>query len=196
VAAVVIGVPLGLIMGRSRTVDGSAGALVDVMMVTPMVVVMPIVLMALGLTRQSQAVVVLLFALPYVAVPCRTGVRGIDRGLIEMSHSFGAREWQLWRDILLPGATPAVVTGLRLGFGQAITGMVVVELTLLSIGIGNVLLSYQHSFQAAKMFALIGLVVVESVIVLGALRLLESRVATASPSVSARLEAEAEAAPA
>ena len=176
--AVGMGIPLGLLMGRVKTLDTFLGPLVDVAMVTPMVVVMPVVLMALGLTRQSQAIVIFLFAIPFVTVPCRAGARAVPEELTEMARSFGARESRIWREVLIPGSVPGIATGLRLGFGQAITGLVVVELTLLAIGVGQKLLSYQSSFKAAELFALVLVITVQSVIVMGLLRAVESRLST------------------
>jgi NitT/TauT family transport system permease protein len=180
--ALVLGIPLGLLMGRLRRLDLLLGPVVDLAMVTPMVVVMPVVLMALGLTRQSQIVVILLFALPFVTVPCRAGVRAIPAELIEMPRSFGASELQLWREVLLPGSIPSIATGLRLGFGQAITGMVVVELTLLAIGIGQVLLHYESSFHYPELFGIVLLIIAQSVVVMAALRAVERRFAGGHPS--------------
>jgi ABC-type nitrate/sulfonate/bicarbonate transport system permease component len=186
-AAVVIGVPLGLLMGRVRVADDVLGPVVDLAMVTPMVVVMPVVLIALGLSRQAQVVTIFIFAVPLVIVPCRAGAKGVSPNLLEMAKAFGASGLRIWREVLLPGSVPAIVTGLRLGFGQAITGMVVVELTLLAIGIGNVILDYQASFRAAQMFAVVGLIVVQSVVVMAGLRLLGNRVAGSVPD-SVQLE--------
>jgi ABC-type nitrate/sulfonate/bicarbonate transport system permease component len=173
--AVVAGIALGFVMGRFRRADAVASPYLDLAMVTPMIVLMPVVLMAFGLTREALAIVVFLFALPYVAVPVRAGVRAIPTELVDMATSFGARERQLWREIVLPGASPYVLTGLRLGFGQAITGIIATELTLLAVGIGKVILGYQARFQVDSTFAVTLFIVLECVFVMGGLRLLEMR---------------------
>jgi ABC-type nitrate/sulfonate/bicarbonate transport system permease component len=174
-AAGVIGILVGLATGRFRRVDAIVRPYLDLAMVTPMIVLMPIVLMALGLTTVALSVVVFLFALPYIAVPTRAGARGIPDLLIDMGRSFGGREMALWREVILPGALPFVLTGLRLGFGQAVTGIIATELTLLAVGIGRLIISFQGRFQADSTFAVTLLVVAECVVVMGALRVLELR---------------------
>lgn len=174
-AALGVGIPLGLLMGRVRLVDGALSILLDIAIVTPMVVVMPVVLIALGLTRESQAVIIFVFALPLVTLMCRAGTREVPRELIEMATSFGADERRIWREVLLPGSVPGIGAALRLGFGQAITGMAVVELTLLAIGIGNVILDYQSSFRTAQTFDVIAILMVEAVVAMWILRAVVNR---------------------
>jgi NitT/TauT family transport system permease protein len=175
VVACGVGIVLGLAMGRYRMVDALTRPYADLAMVTPMIVLMPVVLMALGLTPIALSVVVFLFALPYVAVPCRAGAKSIPPILTDMGRSFGARELQLWREVILPGALPFVLTGLRLGFGQAITGIIATELTLLAVGVGRIILSFQARFKADEVFAVTLLVVLECVLVMGTLRAVELR---------------------
>jgi ABC-type nitrate/sulfonate/bicarbonate transport system permease component len=174
--AALVGVPLGLLMGRVRLIDTLTRPLINIAMVTPVVVVMPVLIIIFGISHEAQEVIIFVFALPFVAVPCRAGARAVPRELIEMCSSFGASELQIWREALLPGSIPAIATGLRLGFGQAITGMVTVELTMLALGIGNVVLDYENSFRSADVFAIVGILIVQSVAVMAILRAVEKRI--------------------
>jgi ABC-type nitrate/sulfonate/bicarbonate transport system permease component len=174
-AATLVGIPLGLLVGRVNAVDTVVGPMLDLAMVTPMIVMMPVVLVALGLTRQAQIVIIFIFSITLVVVPIRAGMRAIPQPLIDMTRSFGASEAQMWKEVFLPGSLPAVMTGVRMGFGQANLGMAAVELTMLAIGIGNVLLDLQSSFQKAAEFAVIGLIVVQSMIVMALMRMLEGQ---------------------
>ena len=175
VVAAGAGILLGFVMGRYRLADAITGPYLDLAMVTPMIVLMPIVLMALGLNAVALSVVVFLFALPYIAVPCRAGVRAVPAESVDMARSFGARELQLWREVLLPGSLPAVLTGLRLGFGMAVTGIIATELTLLAVGLGRVIVGYQSKFQTDNTFAVTLLIMLECIVVMGGLRLFELR---------------------
>lgn len=173
VAAVGVGVPLGLLSGRSKLVDGIVGPLLDLALVTPMIVLMPVVLVALGLTREAQVVMIFIFSITVVVLPIRAGLKTISDELVDMASSFGASELELWREVLLPGAIPSIATGLRMGFGQANLGMAAVELVMLAIGIGNVLLDLQSTFHRAEEFAVIGIIVIQSTVAMLALRALE-----------------------
>lgn len=146
VGSIIGGIPVGFAMGRFRLLDGILQPYLDIMLVIPVAVLMPIVMIAIGITQQAQEAVVLLFALPYIVANSRAGVRGVDPLLIEMARSFGASELRVWREILIPGAAPAVFAGLVLGLGQAITGILVVELTLVALGVGQLILDYQAHF--------------------------------------------------
>ncbi len=174
--AVLVGVPTGLVMARNRLVDRVLGPYLDIAVVVPMAAMMPVVLVALGLTRQAQVAVIILFALPFIVIAARTGARTVLPEWSEMARVFGARELQVWRRVLLPGSVSAIVAGLRLGFAQALTGLVTVELTLIALGIGRQMIVYQSHFQSAELFVFVTLLVVQSVVVMSLLRALEVRV--------------------
>jgi ABC-type nitrate/sulfonate/bicarbonate transport system permease component len=131
-------------------------------------------MMALGLGLASQVLIVVLFALIYIVVNTRAGVRGVDPTLIEMARSFGANEAQVWWRILIPGAVPAILAGLRIGLGRAVNGMVVAELLLVATGIGNLLLEYRAAFEGGKLFATVLAISLEAIVLLALMRALES----------------------
>jgi NitT/TauT family transport system permease protein len=175
-AAVATGVPLGLGMGRLRWMEAVVDPYLNIALVTPMAIVMPLILMIFGLTTTSRAIVVFVFAFVFIVVPCRAGVLTISGRLEEMCRSFGAGEWQIWRELLIPGAMPAIVTGLRQGFAHALTGMLVAELTLLAVGIGRLLLTYQGTFEEASVFAVVFLIICQSILAMTILQAIERRV--------------------
>ena len=176
-AAAVVGVLIGFVMGRSPRVDSWLDPYVVVLLITPMSALIPLVIIALGIGLLARALVVMLFAVVVIAVNVRAGVRAVDPGWLEMVRSFGATESQLWRAVLLPGALPAIVTGLRLGLGRAFAGMIAVELLIASTGIGRLLLDFQGTFESAAMFALTLVLVFEVTVLLHVLQLVERRIA-------------------
>lgn len=174
-AAILIGVPVGLAIGRWGQVERPLDLYLNLLLVTPMSALIPILIMALGLGLAARASVVFVFAVAIVAVNTRAGLRDIDPNLIEMARSFGASEIQLWRKVLLPGARPAVLAGARLGLARAISGMVAVELLLVSVGFGRLLLRYQGDFDAGAVYAVVLVVAAEAVLLTGWLRRWERR---------------------
>ena len=175
-AAVVIGIPLGLAMGRLRWLEAAADPYVNIALITPLALVMPIVLMIFGLTFQARVVVIFMFAITFVVVPCRAGILTVTENLWEMCRGYGASELQLWRELLLPGSLPAVMTGLRQGLAHAISGMILAELTLLAVGLGKLLLDAQGHYDSATIFAVVFLLIVQSVAMLTCLSWIERRV--------------------
>ncbi len=184
VAAVAVGIPLGLLIGRFKTLDRFAAPYMQVSLVVPMAVMMPVVLMALGLSRTAQVVVVFLFALPFIVVPTRGGAATISAEWTDMATSYGATELQIWRLILIPGSIRSIVNGLRLGFAHALTGEITIELSLIALGIGQLIIQYQSFYQAAALFAFVVLVSIQSLIVLKLLLLLEKRVTRTSTTTA------------
>jgi ABC-type nitrate/sulfonate/bicarbonate transport system permease component len=177
VISVLLGIPIGLAGARFPLAERIMDPYINILVVTPMAALIPILLIALGLGLSSRVVLVVVFAIPMVVVNSRAGVRQVDPALIEMARSFGASEREIWRRILLPGALPAVMTGIRLALGRAITGMVIVELLMVSVGIGNLILRFRGFFESGPLYATVILVVFEALVLVNAVRWLERRVA-------------------
>lgn len=174
-AAVVIGVPLGLLLGRHRDIDALVIPYLDMAVVVPLAILTPLVLVIFGPTLAARVAIIFVFALPFVAVPCRSGAMVTPPELIAMARSYSASTLQVWREVLLPSALPAILTGLRQGLAHALTGMIIIELTFLAVGLGQLLQSYQGRFNAAAVFALVFLIIAQGVLMMGALHAVENR---------------------
>jgi NitT/TauT family transport system permease protein len=142
-----------------------------------MAALVPLVIMSTGIGLVSRVLLVVVFSIPIIIVNTRTGVRQVDPGLIEMSTSYGASEGQVWRKILLPGSLPAIMAGIRLGLGRAVTGMVVVELLMVSVGIGGLILNFRGTLEPDLLYAVVVLVILEALLLVSAVRFLERKVA-------------------
>lgn len=173
--AVVIGIPLGLLIGRVRTANALVQGWLSILLITPMAMIIPIIIMALGFGVNGRALIVFIFVIPMILVNCRTGVRTTPPDLIEMGRAFGAGERKLWWYVILPSSAPAVLAGLRIGIGRAVTGMIIAEWLLAAVGIGALLLKYRGSFEADALFAVIIIVLVESLLLVQVLRMIERR---------------------
>ncbi|HEV8534454.1 MAG TPA: ABC transporter permease [Candidatus Limnocylindria bacterium] len=175
--SVVLGIPLGLAMGRFRVAERAVDVYLNILLVTPMAALIPILLMSpLGLSLASRVVLVVMFSIVMVVVNSRAGVRQVDPSLIEMARSFGASERQIWWRVLLPGSLPAVMTGVRIGLGRAVTGMVIVELLLVAAGIGGLILEYRGFFKADLLYGTVVIIVLEALALITVARWLERRV--------------------
>lgn len=174
--AFAVGIPLGLWIGRSRTVDALAQGWLAILLITPMAMVVPIIIIALGFGVIARSLIIFMFVLPMVVVNSRAGVRSVPTDIIDMSRCFGASEAQLWWRTLLPAAGPAIFVGLRIGVGRAVTGMVIAEWLLAAVGIGALLLQYRGGFRSDSMFALIIVVLLESLVLVQIVRFVERRV--------------------
>ncbi|HWI05827.1 MAG TPA: ABC transporter permease subunit, partial [Acidimicrobiales bacterium] len=177
-AGLAIGVPggivLGMLAGYFRIIDRILAPYVNMMLVVPMVALVPILIIVFGLGTSSRVAVIVLFVLPDVLVNTRGGVRLADRQLLMMARSYGSSSVR--KTLLLPTAFPSVMTGLRIGIGRGITGMIVVELTLVASGMGGFIMEALGRFRAGHMIVMILLIGLEAVVLTSLCVLAERRV--------------------
>ena len=175
VAAVITAIPLGLASGRSHTLDRMADPYVAIFLAVPIAPLIPVVIVALGISLAARVLIVFFFAFVFMSVNTRAGVRQVDPSLPEMASSFGANESEIWRLVIVPGAMPAIFAGLRIGLGRAVSGMVIVELLLVASGIGRLLLQTSGRLQGDLLFGLVLAIVFESLGLLALMSLLERK---------------------
>jgi NitT/TauT family transport system permease protein len=173
----IIGVPLGLLMGRWPPAERFVDPYLSILLVTPVAALIPIIIMATGLGMVSRVLIVFTFAVVVITVNTLAGLRTLDPTWLEMAHSFGATEVQMWRKILLRGALPAILTGLRLGLARSISGMLMVELVLLALGLGRLILDFQGTFESAQLYAIVLVIIAEAVLLMEGCKWLERRAA-------------------
>ena len=174
-AAALIGVPVGLALGRWPTLGAWFRPHLQILLVTPMSAVIPLVILVAGLSIWARSFVVFAFALPVVASHAEAGMRLTDVRLLDMARAFGASPLQVTWRVRLPAAGPSVLAGLRLGLGRAFAGMIVGELVLMAAGIGGLLLKYQADFDAASVYAVAVVVVAEALLLMRVGRRVERR---------------------
>jgi len=175
--ALLVGIPAGIVLGRSRLVDRIFGVYVDILVVTPMVALIPIVIIVLGLNLSARVMMVFIFAVVTVVANLRTGARSVNPHLIEMARAFGTRGLQLWTKVLIPGMLPALGAAMRLSFSRGVVGMVIVELTLVSVGLGGLVMNSRALFKADMVFAGTVVILIEGLLLIRLGRFIESKVA-------------------
>src|SRR5438105_3098194 len=155
VLAAVLGVTLGLAMGRFRTVRYLLDGWINAFMSAPLSALVPVLIALFGVRDTVVAATVLLLSLFVIVVNTMTGVRGTERSLVDMARSFGASEAALFARVYLPSALPAIMLGLRLGAVQAVKGMVVGEMLISLVGMGERLIYYGNTFLIPELYAVI-----------------------------------------
>jgi ABC-type nitrate/sulfonate/bicarbonate transport system permease component len=171
--AATVGIVLGLLMGRWRAAERYVDTYLNLLIATPKSALIPIVIMATGLGLLSRVLVVFISAIVVITVNVRAALRGIDPAWIEMARSFGATEAQMWRKILLRGALPAILTGLRLGLARSISGMLMVELVMLALGFGRLILDFRATFEWPQLYATVLVIISEAVLLMQGVKWLE-----------------------
>lgn len=156
--SILIGVPVGLAMGWSRTVRQLAQPPIMTLYVTPRLALLPVIVVWLGIGVRSTIVVVMIGAVIPIVINAMTGVRDVDAKLVQVGRSFGASRLDLFRKILLPSATPLILSGIRLAVGAAVLGVVVSEMYVSTVGIGNLIVSYGQVYRTNYIVFLVALV--------------------------------------
>ena len=151
--AVVVGVPLGLVMGVVRPVGRVARVYLDLLIALPTAALIPLVILSFGINIASSAVIVFVFSAPFVTMNAYGGVRDVRPRLVEMAQAFDASWGQLVTRIVLPSALPMVMAGLRYGLSRAFVGLIVAELLLSPFGLGRLIMMSRSMFEHDRMFA-------------------------------------------
>ncbi|HKV45736.1 MAG TPA: ABC transporter permease [bacterium] len=173
--AVVMGILLGVAMGWYRDLDAALQPFVAALYSTPRIALAPLFIIWLGIGVWSKIAVVFLVAVFQILISTEAGVRAADESLIRTARSFGANNRQIFATIVLPGAVPFLIAGLRLGVGQALVGIVVGELTAATAGIGYEIAVAGETFQTDRVFVGIMMLATAAILMMWALRQLELR---------------------
>jgi len=157
--ASLIAIPVGILLGRSRTLYAAFWPLFEFLRPMPIVAVMPILIFFLGLGDRMSTTMTAIGAGWYILINTVDGIRSVDPVLIETGRTFRvARLRQLWT-IYLPAAAPQIFTGLRLALGIAVIVTVVVEMASgFGGGLGSYISTNSGSFRLPEAYAGIGTV--------------------------------------
>lgn len=150
--ASLIGILVGLPIGRYRIVDAATDWLVNALYATPLVAIVPLVVLWFGLGDEAKLFIVTIVAVFPVLINTAAGVRNVPSTLIDVGTAFAASERQVFLKIILPAVLPYIMTGLRLGIGRAIIGMVVAEFFTAITGLGALIVKYGNQYDTASMF--------------------------------------------
>jgi len=179
--AIAAGLPLGILLGRSTTLNAMFDPFVTAFNATPRLVFLPLLMLWLGIGLWSKVAVVFLGALFPLLINTHEGVRNADKLLINVVRSFGASGWDVARLVVIPNSLPFIVVGLRLAIGRAILGVVVAEFFGAQDGLGVVMVRAASSFDVNVVFA--GLIVFAalSLVMTGLVKLVEDRMSRWRP---------------
>ena len=170
-----IGVPLGLLMGVFRGLGRVTRVYLDLLIALPTAALIPLVILSFGINIVSSAVIIFVFSAPFITMNAYGGVRDTRPRLAEMARSFGASWEKLFTRIVVPSAAPMILAGLRLGLSRAFLGLIVAELLLSPFGLGKLIMNSRSMFEHDKMFATVVWTLVLSGVALAVLARLETR---------------------
>ncbi|MGG1661598.1 ABC transporter permease [Brevibacillus sp. NRS-1366] len=179
--AILVGIPLGVFSGWNKTFYHVVNPFISAMYVTPRVALMPVIIIAFGIGPASKMVVVFLMALFPIIMNAQKAMNTLDQNLIKAARAFTASEWQIFKTIALPSTVPFMLTGIRLGIGQGLIGVVVGELFASTAGIGFQLTNAGQNLQTDRMFVGVLVITVVGVILTGLVGVIEKHFSSWRP---------------
>jgi ABC-type nitrate/sulfonate/bicarbonate transport system permease component len=155
-AAIVIGVPIGILLGVRRRLGSAFDFYFSALYVTPFSAVAPLFVLWFGIDAGARIIFIFFFTLPQIVIVCYQGARSTPDSLIEVARSYGGTGRDVFFKTILPYEIPFIFTALRLGVGRAVQGMVVAELLISAAqGLGFLITNYGAVLDISAVLAVV-----------------------------------------
>jgi ABC-type nitrate/sulfonate/bicarbonate transport system permease component len=148
-AAILLGVPLGLLMGWNRTVNAAVAPLFEPLRNVPPLAWIPLMIVWFGTSTLSQVAVVFVGAFPPCVLNAYRAIRIVDSVQLAAASTLGAGAWSRAVEVALPAGLPTLFAGLRIAFGNGWMALIGAELVGASTGLGFLIIRGQENLSAA-----------------------------------------------
>lgn len=176
--AIAIGVPLGLLLGASKTIDTILSPYMWTMASLPRIALIPLLILILGFGTEMQLTIIVLSAVFPIAINCWAGVKTVDPSLLRAGQVFGANKFTQYQKIVLPFTLPFVISGINQGIARGLVGMLIGELLGGGgQGLGRVLALAADRFDIPLLYGTLILLAIISVSAVQSMRWLERKAA-------------------
>lgn len=153
--AVLVGIPVGLLMGVFRPLEEFFDPYVDALYALPLAAIVPAMIIWFGTGFRVRVAGVFFFALFPILINTLNGAKDTPKGLLEAAHSFDASRYFVVRHVVLPHEVTYIATGLRLGINLAVKGLVVVEIIVSISGFGELIFRWGSALQLEGVFSVV-----------------------------------------
>ena len=174
-AAVVIGIPVGIAMGLSPTVRGILDPVIELYRPVPPLAYLPLMVIWFGIGETSKILLIYLAIFAPVAMSALAGVKSAQQVRIRAAQSLGASRAQVLWFVILPGALPEILTGLRIGLGVGWSTLVAAELIAATRGLGFMVQSAGEFLETDVVLAGIAVIAIIAFLLELGLRALQRR---------------------
>ncbi len=154
-AAITIGVPVGILMGKNRLLDELLLPWVNIFLCAPLTALVPVLMVLFGFGMKSIIITTTLFAIWIIILNSRAGVRQINRSLVEMARCFGASPLDAFFKIYFWAALPEILGGVRIGVIRAVKGVIIGQLLISIVGFGALFELYSANFLMTHFWAVL-----------------------------------------
>lgn len=178
--AAALGIALGILLGTARQIGRTTSPFLNALAATPIVALMPLIVLLLGLGWEAKVCIVTLAAVIPILINTQSGILQTSPELIEMGRACGLGPTGRLLQIRLPGALPSILAGVRLGAVMGLVAAAIADIYTAMTGLGALLQSYGNTFRMDAYFAVVALFMLIGVTTTGAITL-NGRLLTASP---------------
>lgn len=175
--AMLLGIPIGLLLGSSRVFDAAFGIYITAGYATPLIALVPLLMIWFGLGFMVKMVIVFMLTFFPICINTWIGVQAVPKTLLEVGTAFCASRSATLRHIILPAVLPYIMAGLRLGVGKAVIAMVIAEFLTSISGLGGLIIDSANSFKTAEVFVPIIVIMVLAVALTRLISFIEQKVA-------------------
>jgi taurine transport system permease protein len=161
ILATAVGVPLGLAMGMSPFFRGIFDPPIEFYRPIPPLAYLPLMIIWFGIGETSKVLLIFLSVFAPVALGARAGVKSATIEQIHAAYSFGANRWQVLVRVILPAATPEILTAMRIGIGFGWTTLVAAEMVAATKGIGYMVLAASQFLQTSTV--IMGIIIIAAI---------------------------------
>jgi ABC-type nitrate/sulfonate/bicarbonate transport system permease component len=162
--ACLIGIPLGYFMGMHKWLEEWMDPWIATLYSIPIITFVPLIIIWFGIGMLSKVVVVFKITVVELILNTAAGVKTIDPLWLEVSKSFRLSRWETTYKVRLPAALPFIVTGMRLGVGRALLGVIAAELLASNAGLGYLLRDASETWDSPKLFVTVVLLAVMGIV--------------------------------
>ena len=151
----IVGILLGVTMGRFRGFEAAVGMYIYAVYSTPLVALIPLISLWFGFGIQAQLIIISMFVMFPLTIAVYNGVRSVDPALVEVAKSFRANEAAMWKHVIVPSVVPYIVTGLSQSVAMGLVGMFISEIYTQLSGMGELLAFTANAYKTADMLAVL-----------------------------------------
>lgn len=158
--SLVLGVPLGVLIARSRLADDTLGSVVSGFQALPSICWLPLALLWFGLSSNAILFVVVMGALTSIAVTVKDGVQNLPPSYVRAAKTMGTGPVAMLFEVILPAVGPAILTAAKVGWSYAWRALMSGELLFVSLGLGHLLMMGRELADMAQVLVVMGVIMV------------------------------------
>ena len=151
--AAVVGIVVGMAMGRSPVVEKMLNPFVNFFQATPLIALVPLVVIWFGVELQARVTVVFILAVWSIIINTATGVKETPPALLDVGRIYKFNPLQVVGHVQLPNAVPHIFAGLRIALGKALIGVMIAQMEISVTGLGGIVINYGDAFKTAYLLA-------------------------------------------